>query len=438
MKVGWWITAACGLTLGACLGYMAGNIAASATEPLSFQRSTAVLPTAPELLAVTPGAGQSADAHDADDGVVFFPEGSIAGFPSSSTEMLHAAGEIEAAAGDDAAFVASEPAELPESSDAAPLGEAWDELTLRRIVEHELADVPEADQEVWVDALRGLPREDVVGILRLWRKFGGGPASMLPVTPDFGTGRDILHGGPGSEETGIPSPLVPEPPETGMDSALAALFAARRIIINNLLNAETIGYRRREVLFSEPEPGNDGAALLGTRLDHSQGRLVDTANILDVGIEGPGFFVVSDGDQQYFTRCGRFSRGEEGRLVLETSRGALVVQPEILIPEEAPWPLVNLTAEQAAGFDHEPSETVLQSVRLALFADPGRLESVGDALFVATPASGTPQIGAPAELGTTALRPMCLERSNVAVGRERRLLTQIDCWLDLARSLPLE
>jgi flagellar basal-body rod protein FlgG len=101
-------------------------------------------------------------------------------------------------------------------------------------------------------------------------------------------------------------------------------------------------------------------------------------------------------------------------------------------------PLVMLTGDETAEPTNNQSEPVLPSIQLARFADPGQLEPVGDGLFLATPASGPPQVGAPGTLGVTALCPMCLERSNVVIARERRQLRQIGEWLELVRPLAQE
>lgn len=428
MKSGW-IAGTCGLILGACLGYVAGNIAASGIQPLTFRTSTA-RPNgeAPRPLTLPAASAIPSPGVEADDGAVFFPEGALADFPASSTEAVHAAGESTAPGHFEDSPSATEPAELPEAADAAPLAESSDDPGLRRIVDHELPDLSEADREIWVDALRGLPREDIVGILRLWRKFGGTPASMLPGEPafDIGTDDDAIGLRPEQNEVELPSPLVPDPPVSEGDATVAALLAARTIIINNLLNAETTGYRRREVLFAEAGPGPGGVAFLGVRVDHSPGKLVPTASRLDVGIDGPGFYVVADGEQLLFTRCGRFERDDDGRLTLRTTRGGLPLHPEVLVPD----PLAAHDAERER--PEGPPKAVAASIQLAMFADPGGLEPAGDGLYRATPASGAPQIAAP--VSGTVLRPMCLERSNVEVRRERRLLRQVEQWLELVRS----
>ena len=47
----------------------------------------------------------------------------------------------------------------------------------------------------------------------------------------------------------------------------------------------------------------------------TQGSIVNTGNPLDVAIEGEGYFVVSDGEQQLYTRAGAFGVDENGNLV---------------------------------------------------------------------------------------------------------------------------
>jgi len=68
---------------------------------------------------------------------------------------------------------------------------------------------------------------------------------------------------------------------------------------------------------------NTYGVLSGTTLDQSQGALQKTGNDLDLGIEGPGYFVVQTANGPRYTRNGEFQVNGRGQLV--TSNGDAVM-----------------------------------------------------------------------------------------------------------------
>lgn len=115
---------------------------------------------------------------------------------------------------------------------------------------------------------------------------------------------------------------------TGMSMRESELSA----VSNNLANMNTTGYKR--VSFASrlypllsgraPEtlavyPEARAQTYFGTQyLDLSQGNLKNTANPLDIAIQGEGFFVVKVGNRNLYTRDGSFSRDKENYLVTQT------------------------------------------------------------------------------------------------------------------------
>ncbi|MBI1315173.1 flagellar hook-basal body complex protein [bacterium] len=108
------------------------------------------------------------------------------------------------------------------------------------------------------------------------------------------------------------------------------------ILANNLANASTTAFKRDVPVFRVFEPGevNDdlpvnltgerenavgGVAVDGVVTVHESGALQKTDRPYDLGLTGEGFFHVTDGDQKYLTRNGRFIRDVTGRLVMEDS-----------------------------------------------------------------------------------------------------------------------
>src|SRR5262249_13387716 len=58
-----------------------------------------------------------------------------------------------------------------------------------------------------------------------------------------------------------------------------------------------------------------GAEIASIDQNFSQGSLLTTGRTLDLGIQGNGFFVLSDGNEQYFSRVGAFGLDSEEKLV---------------------------------------------------------------------------------------------------------------------------
>ncbi|NRA94612.1 MAG: flagellar hook-basal body complex protein [Planctomycetes bacterium] len=118
-----------------------------------------------------------------------------------------------------------------------------------------------------------------------------------------------------------------------MQKALLSALSGLRInqqyldvIGNNLANTSTPGYKGARVTFSEllgqtlrpasgptsnsggrnPSQIGGGAEISSIDRNFAQGSLLNTGRQLDLGIQGEGFFVVSDGNEDYFTRVGTF------------------------------------------------------------------------------------------------------------------------------------
>jgi len=110
-------------------------------------------------------------------------------------------------------------------------------------------------------------------------------------------------------------------------TALVSRTQALDTIANNLANVSTVGFRAEHNVFSSvlanksaegsplDQAINQFGILSGTSLDRSQGALQKTGNDLDVGIEGPGYFVVQTSNGPRYTRNGTFQISSKGQLV---------------------------------------------------------------------------------------------------------------------------
>jgi len=108
------------------------------------------------------------------------------------------------------------------------------------------------------------------------------------------------------------------------------------VIGNNIANINTVGFKASRVTFREmltqtirgasrpvaggmggtnPQQIGLGSAIGSIDTDFSQGNMQITGVMTDLAIEGEGFFILSDGYTQYFTRGGAFTLDGEGHLV---------------------------------------------------------------------------------------------------------------------------
>jgi len=209
-------------------------------------------------------------------------------------------------------------------------------------------------------------------------------------------------------------------------------------VANNLANSSTTGFHRRRLQFTDLIYQNlvmPGAAAtqqttvaaglqigLGTRAGASevvqaQGDFSSTGNPLDVAIQGQGFFQVKlpSGDIAY-TRAGTFQLDSQGNLVTADGNA---IQPAITIPSNTTAITIGQDGTVSVT---QPGQTAAQqvgSIQLALFPNPGGLNSMGNNLFLATTASGDPIIGSPGgSEGLGTLQQGVLEQSNVSVVEE--------------------
>jgi len=104
---------------------------------------------------------------------------------------------------------------------------------------------------------------------------------------------------------------------------------------NNLANVNSTAYKASRITFSEllsetikkasqptanvggtnPQQMGSGVAVGGIVPNMSQGNIVSTGNPLDLALEGEGYFVLSDGQQNIYTRAGAFAVDEDSTLV---------------------------------------------------------------------------------------------------------------------------
>jgi len=104
---------------------------------------------------------------------------------------------------------------------------------------------------------------------------------------------------------------------------------------NNLANVNTTAFKASRITFSEllsetikkasqptssvggtnPQQMGSGVSISGIGPNMAQGNIVNTGNPLDLAIEGEGYFVLSDSQQNIYTRAGAFGVDADSNLV---------------------------------------------------------------------------------------------------------------------------
>lgn len=185
-------------------------------------------------------------------------------------------------------------------------------------------------------------------------------------------------------------------------SASGVLTGMRRLDVasNNLANVNTPGFKP-DVAFSSPRPAErvedqlfsidsdrlmeaigGGVLSAPTRTSFRPGPAQETGNALDVAILGEGFFVLegapgSGGDGVRFTRDGRFTLGERGRIVSAATGLPALGEGDAPIEVDPSRPV----SIDPGGFVRQGAD-IVGRLQVATVADPAGLRKTGENLFV--------------------------------------------------------
>lgn len=206
-------------------------------------------------------------------------------------------------------------------------------------------------------------------------------------------------------------------------SRLTLQSRATQVLAHNVANADTPGFRALRPVFAEFVARQDAAAAPpgGRGVHHVQDRatwremrtgpMQATGNPLDLALTGDGFFAVETPRGERFTRAGRFTIGDGGRIVdmegnpLLNDQG----QPIAIAPND--------TRIEVTGDGTIRSENgTLGRVRVVRFDDVQALTAEGDRLFDAGAAQPQP-------VDRPGIRQGVLEGSNVQPVLEMTRLT---------------
>lgn len=205
-------------------------------------------------------------------------------------------------------------------------------------------------------------------------------------------------------------------------------------IANNLANANTNGFKKARVNFTEMMVQDQRHSLsqsqaseigIMSALRHtgvgvsvsSSGKLFDagelkrTDSTMDVSIQGDGFFELNmaDGSTGY-SRGGTLRVNKDGQLALQSGQ---VLKPGINVPDNVQSLMIapdGTVSFKVAGQSGSVDGGRLDLVR---FMNPGQLAAQGDGVYLATDASGQAQSSLAGEGGIGTIAQGFLEASNV-------------------------
>jgi flagellar hook protein FlgE len=213
------------------------------------------------------------------------------------------------------------------------------------------------------------------------------------------------------------------------------------VTANNIANAETSGFKKSSVQFSDIVAGGAdgnpkmtqgiGSTTQEISQNFSMGPIEQTGGSLDVAINGEGFFAVKNPvtNQTSFTRNGAFSADSSGYINDSLGNRLQIVPTAGGAPVDAQMPAANASGSAFAGVTIDTDGSVkvsfadgtnqtLGQIALATFSAPSGLKQMGSQTWQATGLSGAPAYGLPNQGALGSLLSGSIERSNVDVTEE--------------------
>jgi flagellar basal body rod protein FlgG len=274
------------------------------------------------------------------------------------------------------------PQALTPSPAAAPIDKATSdrEAMALSIIRDEMPEATAQEREIWLEVLQGLPAEDIRGILRMRQHLGTSaavelwPPLSLPTPQSDRAAEAVDSGGPLraiAEESDIARRL-------------------RQITRYNLANRCTVAFKQQIPVLVEGDVEHPpGVRITRVVRDMRQGELEETGRTLDIAFEGPQFLQVRRGDDIRYTRDGRLTLDEQGRLKLLCPADEWLIDPPTPVPDDVIHLVISDRGELSAVLPDE-SETELGQLRIVRFLNPSALAAGQEGLYQETAASGAP------------------------------------------------
>lgn len=213
---------------------------------------------------------------------------------------------------------------------------------------------------------------------------------------------------------------------------------------NNLANVNTAGFKEIKTDFKtfgemlvkrignnqQVKLGNfaHGSQVLASVTDFTQGDLIQTGNPLDMGLKGDGFFSVRvlGNDAVVYTRCGSFTRDNEGFITTINGDRLQGYNGDILIPRNAKKITISKSGEIIA------DDKIIDTLKIAQFKNNQELKRIGASYYKILAQPENDVTGVTVEQGS-------LERSNANVITEMvNSMTGLRIYETLQKSIQMQ
>jgi flagellar basal body rod protein FlgG len=207
------------------------------------------------------------------------------------------------------------------------------------------------------------------------------------------------------------------------ESGIEAADERVKSLMNNMVNAETPGFKRTDVVqrafpleleAAEKKLSAMRPQVEGAYYDHAPGALIRTGSPTDIAIGGDGYFVIGAPWGEGYTRDGRFVLDKEGQLV--TVSGNYPVLGErgpIVVPAGS-------RLEVSSSGDVKVDGAAVDKIRLVSIGDKNLLEPVSGSIFRVTSSEGKIE-----EVSSPSVIQGYMESSNVRMVDEMMNLVMV-------------
>ena len=191
-------------------------------------------------------------------------------------------------------------------------------------------------------------------------------------------------------------------------------------ISNNISNIKTNGFKAERLFYyAQQTTSSDGTPAIKYvpihLTDFSQGALETTSNPLDLAIQGEGFFVVQTKEGEKYTRKGNFTITKDNELVTQSGDYVMGDSGKITISG------TKVTVQQDGNITVDGNR--VGKLKIVKFADPQKLQCIGDGLFKNT------DTASPSAQDNPDIKSGALELSNV------QSIKELCEMIDLLRSM---
>jgi flagellar basal body rod protein FlgG len=345
------------------------------------------------------------------------------------------------------------------------------------------SELTEPEREVWNDSLSGRSEKERAEILAIRNQVGSIATPLFPsldTTAASGSSDDV-----NSVATNHARPIEPGKillPKDGslielnvgssqprqIDSAVRLVTAvaetselinaANRLYKEDLLNQQTIGFKRRELIITSPLtvddfgrtrlvaniPGLDDSETATTkptkttldkwhlRLDLLPGSYRETGNSLDIAIQGKGWLQVSISDTELgYTRAGVLAVDKQHQLCVRTNGGLLALSPRVIVSENNAIEIDKLGTVSTKNSEGNLAEC--GRISIFGFRDATQLQRLPSGCYSTNAQTGE-AFEVKCRLGDeeTSIMPQHVEISNSQVDKAQEKLKQLE---ELAASL---